>query len=451
MRSLCFYFTALFGMTISSVFAGELVQNLKHKSLPLASVRVEYAARSMEAVLPRLKNPDLKGGSKNWQNAWEAKRFTVTYLQAVNYAHALQGGGEWKEWLPKTLIPRKGTSVKMGYDDRNLYMQIRCSQPQLAELLKRTSVVKRDTTVWANENLDVLITENCNSNEYYQFMVDCKGSVYDAHQFRNKKAGGSSWNTEFYRHISYGKDHWTLTLALPVTKFGMSLKEGSFIDCNIGRVEIFNREHSTLSPVEKAFNQPDRFCRLWIGRKTHLPSITAMEMKNPLPGRNELLVTVNNPTQNKFEGTVKSGSDVQKVSLAPKQKKVYKFVKNAAVGTLSCQAELFNTAKVCLDMASTEAQVLPIMTAELNTLEYMAGGSPIHTVVKINAPVGNSEVEISCGKQKKKLKANSELEFDLQPDSSAEQADLKISLIENGKTIASVNKKITISKDPFDE
>ena len=451
MKSFRYYFIIVTAMLCGSLISGEITQNLKLSRLPLNNMRQEYASKYMEAVLPLLKNPDLKGGDQNWQNAWKSERFTVTRKQAVNYAHALQGGGEWEQLLPQTLIPRKNTSVKMGYDEKKLYMQIKCSQNQFNELLKRTAKLKRDEAVYTNENLDIHLTANSNSNEYFQIMIDCKGSVYDALKIRNRKVSGTEWNKDFYYHINYGKDFWTLTLALPVTEWGLSLQEGAFIDCNIGRVEIFNKEFSTLSPVDEKFNQADRFCRLWIGRKSFLPGISAMEMKNPLPGQNELLVTVSNPAETAFSGTLKSGNDIRKVSLPRNSKKVYKFIKNAPQpGNFFCQAELFNDRNICIDMTGTDVQILPVMTVNLNTLEYIAGGSPLHAEIKINAPADNSELEIICGNKKEKIPANSQIEFDFHP-AGTEQSVFKVTLLKNGKTICSADKKITITEDPFNE
>ena len=452
MNRLAYYTAAIFCVTALPLMSSDIAKNLKQKNLPLPVMSQKYASRYSEAVIPRLKNPDLKGNDNNWNQAYEVKRFTVTRNQAVNYAHALQGGGEWEQLLPQTLIPRNGTSVKLGYDDKYLYMQIKCYQKRLDELLKRSEKVKRDSTVYTNENLDILISANSSSNEYFQIMLDVKGSLYDAHKFRNSKNSGTEWNKDFYRHITYGKNFWMLTIALPVTEWGLSLKEGSFIDCNIGRVEIFNKEYSTLSPVDAAFNQSDRFCRLWIGRKSLLPAISALEMKNPLIGSNELLVTINNPADKTFSGTLKSDNDIQKISVAPRMSKTFKFIKKVEkTGPLFCQANLFNNNNECIDTAYSTAQVLPVMELKLNSKEYIANSGSIHAVVNINIPVDDAELDIVCGGKKERLKAASVTEFDFDVDTSSEKAEFKISLFKNKQLISSAKENITVSKDPFDE
>ena len=130
-----FIVAAAAGTMAWQTVGGELVKNLKFKILPVNAMNIQLSADRTEAVLPRGAAPDLKGGSRNWDKAWTSGRFTVTYKQAVDYAHALQGGGEWREWLTKTLVPRAATQVKMLCDDKTLYIQIKSTQKRLAELL----------------------------------------------------------------------------------------------------------------------------------------------------------------------------------------------------------------------------------------------------------------------------------------------------------------------------
>ena len=68
--------------------AGDVANNVRHIRKDVNMMNIEYAAKNMEAVLPRGSAPDLKGGDKGWEKAWKIDRFTVTYKQAVDYAHA---------------------------------------------------------------------------------------------------------------------------------------------------------------------------------------------------------------------------------------------------------------------------------------------------------------------------------------------------------------------------
>ena len=447
-----FLLTAAAGAFCAAAAAGEVARNLKTAVLPTPGLRVELAGNRMEAVLPRLTDPDLKGGSANWDRAWQSGRFTVTRVQAVDYAHALQGSGEWEQLLPRTLIPRKGTRVCMGYDDEKLYIKIVCDQKQMRELLKNPPRVGRDGAVWTHENVDILLTANRNGDWYCQLLIDCAGNVFDAKQRRGKNSDPAAWNPDFYKHIHHGDDCWVLTLALPVKAWGMSLDEGAFLDGNIGRVELLNHEYSTLSPVRQAFNEADRFCRFWIGRKNPRPEITLLEMKNPRIGANRLLVTVANPGREIFQGTLRSAGGKCPVRLAPGQRETYALTQNAAQsGLLNCRVELLDAQGTAVDMAVAPAEVKPDMTLALNSSEFIAGGTPLHAAVAVNALEPGAELEIACGGRKERVKAASLVEFDFVPAVSEGGEEIRVTLLRKGFEPVSAAKKITVSGDPFDE
>ena len=437
---------------VIAVNAGDWVKNIQHTTLPVNSMLVKYNSQRSEAIVPYLSAPDLKGGNKNWEKAWQSGAFTVTRVQAVNYAHALQGGGEWEQLLPKTLIPRKPTQVRMGYDKNNLYMQIKCFQPQMADLYKYPASGKRDGNVWSHENVDINLTASRNSDSYYQFIIDCMGTIYDANPNRNSKDDPRGWNPDFYKHIHRDKDFWILTLALPVNKWNLPLEAGRFIDGNIARVELLNHEHSTLSPVEKAFNEADRYCRFWLGHKTELPEIVQMEMLNPMPGKNELMVTVRNSGKTTFNGVLKSGKDAVPVKLTPGKSQEFKFIVDIAkAGKATFRSELHNASGEVVDQVSAQTIVHPQLALKLNSREFIAGSSPLNADITVNDLKCDSMLEIVCGGQKKVIKAASKVKFDFTPTGDDGSVEFKVTLLNKNQPVCSVSEKISVTSDPFAE
>lgn len=436
------------------VMAAGLIGNLHTSERPAESVRAEFAGSRMEVLLPRLVKPDLQGGLNGWENAWKSGRFTVTRFQAEKHAHALQGNGDWKEFLPRTLIPRKDTQVLAGYDGHFLYLRITASQNQMQELRKNKPTASHDGAVWNHENLDILLTANRNSDQYCQLLIDCEGNVYDALRKRSANQGNpSDWNPSFHKHILKDKAAWILTLALPVAEWGMPLEDGAFIDCNIGRVELFNQEFSTLSPVERAFSEAGRFCRFWLGRKRSLPQITAMTLNGLVSGNTTLEVTAENPGSSVFSGTLRAGKETFALRLAPGQKESRRFtVPVSAPGPITCGAELLGADGQRLDMADLHAEIRPDMGFSISSKEYISGGAPLHAKLAINAPLPpGSEIKVTCGGVSQTLKAASSMEFDVTPQGEGVQTLSAILLRPGGIAPVTVAHSISISGDPFDE
>ena len=189
-----------------------------------------------------------------WQNQTPLDNFTLNNLHASP--------------------AKKQTKAYICYDDKNIYVAIRCHEPNMARISAGYTESDRDNKfLWGNDCVEVFISRKV--GVYYQLLLTAGNALLDIKY--NYKTGEDgyvlggyseaksdySWNCKGVKNaIHKGKDHWSAELSIPLSQIGGATKPGDVWRVNIAREEKQLRELSTFSPLVGMFHQPEAFSRM---------------------------------------------------------------------------------------------------------------------------------------------------------------------------------------------
>ena len=179
--------------------------------------------------------PPVIDGALN-DEVWRAAPSTDSFVD-------IQGVGH-----PK---PRFRTSVKMLWDDQNLYIAAQLEEPNVWG-----TITTRDAVIFQDNDFEVFIDPNGDNHDYYEFELNALNTVWDLLLDKPYKDGGKAnngWNLEGLQtavqiqgSINNPKDHdtgWTLEMAFPWKALGQHAhrdsppQEGDQWRMNFSRVE----------------------------------------------------------------------------------------------------------------------------------------------------------------------------------------------------------------------
>ncbi len=140
------------------------------------------------------------------------------------------------------------TSFRVGYDERHLYLAVRCDEPLIGRLTP--DAAGRDTKgCFRGETVEVFIDPAHDHETYYQLAVNLAGSLYDA------RGTDKAWNAEIRRATRMLDDAWTLELALPWRAVGLEPAEGAVVGFNVCRDRfVGKREWTNWSQTRRNFH-----------------------------------------------------------------------------------------------------------------------------------------------------------------------------------------------------
>ena len=107
----------------------------------------------------------------------------------------------------------KQSVAKLGWDDKNLYVAVICFENKMDHL--RAIQKKHDGAVYSDDACEfIIVPDNGNLKDYYQFIVNAIGTRLDAHRSNIKK-----YNPQWTAAVSRGKNYWTAEIAIPFSSF----------------------------------------------------------------------------------------------------------------------------------------------------------------------------------------------------------------------------------------
>lgn len=211
-----------------------------------AALRDRYGALR-ESMLARLEEEPLRQGL-----AWEAfSRRVDNFLGASTVvprrtdAPVLDGrlsAGEWDAAPVLTgffAFSRQGslddpaehqTEVRLGYDDRALYVAYRLIEKDVNHLL--AMVDQRDGTVWRDDSADfTILPPSAVVDRGRQYILNSKGAVFD------RIGDDTSWDSAFTMRSGVDEETsaWVLELAIPWSDFGREPVPGEVWRAQFGR------------------------------------------------------------------------------------------------------------------------------------------------------------------------------------------------------------------------
>ncbi|HEY3297940.1 MAG TPA: hypothetical protein VGK34_04720 [Armatimonadota bacterium] len=151
--------------------------------------------RSVEgppAVIGAMKAPKLDGriNADEWKGAGTIPAF-------VNNA----------DGTPASIV----TSMRLGHDDKNLYVAIVASEPNLSGA-KAVKMEGRDPNNYLNEAVELLLEPKADRVSYYHFVADILGQKYDA-----LGSDCYGYNPEWQVASYKGDKFWSVEIAIPYT------------------------------------------------------------------------------------------------------------------------------------------------------------------------------------------------------------------------------------------
>jgi len=158
------------------------------------------------------------------------------------------------------LLKFPGT-IRIGYDDKALYIAYHCVEENLSALNVRHE--KRDSAVWDDDCADfVILPVGLSKDQFLHYIVNAAGVMYDA-----KGTGASSAEWTSGATVAVGHDTtaaaYVIEMAVPWSDFGRTPEPGEIWRAQFSRADPFGiggRMHTrfgTWAPSAAGFNNAD--------------------------------------------------------------------------------------------------------------------------------------------------------------------------------------------------
>src|SRR5690606_37518355 len=103
------------------------------------------------------------------------------------------------------------TTVKMAYDDTNIYFAFTAREPKMP-LLKET-VTKRDGPTFYDDSIEIFLDPAGDRRQYYHLSANTLGTQFD------QKVFNPGWNGAWKVAASKGGNEWRVEVAVPFADF----------------------------------------------------------------------------------------------------------------------------------------------------------------------------------------------------------------------------------------
>ena len=100
--------------------------------------------------------------------------------------------------------------ARLAYDDKFLYVAIRCTKPARVEYAAGSRPRPRDAELDGQDRVSLLLDIDRDYATYYRFEVDHRGYC------REDCWGDKTWNPQWYVASDNSDRHWTAELAIPL-------------------------------------------------------------------------------------------------------------------------------------------------------------------------------------------------------------------------------------------
>jgi beta-N-acetylglucosaminidase/Carbohydrate-binding family 9 len=156
----------------------------------------------------------------------------------------------WKNDIPNRAQAQ--TVVKAGYDNKFLYIQFICADPETDKLRARHT--RHDSMIFTDDCVEFFLLPP-NSTNYYHVVINSLGGIYDS--YGNDK----KWSSNAEVKIEKNKGSWTVSCKVPLKSLGITDLKGQSWKINFMREKHSGRkEFSSAFPVLSGFHEKER---LW--------------------------------------------------------------------------------------------------------------------------------------------------------------------------------------------
>ncbi|MHC4674465.1 MAG: carbohydrate-binding family 9-like protein [Planctomycetota bacterium] len=160
-------------------------------------------------------------------------------------------------------ISEQKTRVYIFYDQSALWLAFRCEGIRSGEL--KATITERDDKVWKDDSIEVLIDPSHTHKEYYHFIINSRGVIYDA------LGKDNNWDAKVPVETTTNNKGWTATLRIDFSQLETIRPEPGMVwAVNFCRNST-NSDKSCWAPVINAFLEPENFSHIVFGNKNTKP------------------------------------------------------------------------------------------------------------------------------------------------------------------------------------
>ena len=167
--------------------------------------------------------------------------------------------GEWSSGFH--VLDRPGvaasaqTRFKVRFDEAHIYVGVVAEEPHMDEI--QTLATQRDGRVWADDCVEVMVDATGERVEYYHFVVNTAGVIYDAELRQGGNVRSAEWNGTVRAAAVTGAEEWTAEIQIPVRELGLTAASRGDWALNVARErQAGGGELSTFAPLSGGFHQP---------------------------------------------------------------------------------------------------------------------------------------------------------------------------------------------------
>lgn len=203
-------------------------------------------------------------------NAEEAPALLRFECAKASGAIVVDGSGDDAAWQDVEAIdafrlwftldtPTSATSVKMCYDDDNLYLLYECDDPDVFTLYE-----ERDAFLWESDVVELFVAPDDDSPIYYEFEFAPNGAIFDG-RFVNRGSGGfrrwAAWDCDLQMKATVRgtlndwtdtDEGYTVEVAIPRTAFSETIGDAPFTG-QTWRFAAVRMEYSTALAKAEAY------------------------------------------------------------------------------------------------------------------------------------------------------------------------------------------------------
>ena len=153
------------------------------------------------------------------------------------------------------------TKFKMLHDNKSLYIIAKLDEPLMKKI--KSNVTQRDGKVYHDDCLEIFIDVNKDQNSYYHFIINPKGTIYDAQRRQGGHVSTKKWDASGIKTATRKySDSWIIEMAIPFVTLGIEPGNSGIWGFNIARERQAQKEISTFIPLSGGFHQPSLFGNL---------------------------------------------------------------------------------------------------------------------------------------------------------------------------------------------
>ena len=150
------------------------------------------------------------------------------------------------------------TSFRALFDEKALYLGIRCAEPLWQRVIVGTPALRDEhAEVFRAEGVEVFVDPGHDHGEYFQIAANVSGSIFDG------RGTDSSWSGKATARGAVTEGQWTMTVTLPWADFGLKPRPGLVVGFNVCRGRnLGDREWTTWAHTAANFHDPVHFGHL---------------------------------------------------------------------------------------------------------------------------------------------------------------------------------------------